>query len=90
MNGFGEKEARERAAEKASGTAGNIPQVGEAIQGAAREVGTQAVAAATQLYQQGATTAGYLGRLAAEQPVTALLLAAAVGYGLAYLIHRSD
>ena len=51
MNGFGEKEARERAAEKASGTAGNIPQVGEAIQGAAREVGTQAVAAATQLYQ---------------------------------------
>jgi hypothetical protein len=29
-----------------------------------------------------------LSRYAAEQPLTALLIAGAAGYGLAYLIHR--
>jgi ElaB/YqjD/DUF883 family membrane-anchored ribosome-binding protein len=63
-------------------------QAGEVIQGVAREVGTQASQAATVLYQQGTNAGGHLRRYTAEQPLTALLLAAAVGYGLAYLIHR--
>jgi hypothetical protein len=100
MNGFGEKEAREtadrakeareRAVERASDIAGSVSQAGEVIQELARDVGTQASQAATSLYQQGTTAGGYLSRFAAEQPVTALILAAALGYGLGYLIHRSD
>jgi hypothetical protein len=87
MNGFGEKGKSESAAERVSDAA---RQVGDAVQELAREAGTQADRAATALYEQGTTASGYLGRFAAEQPITALLLAAAFGYGLAYLIHRSD
>jgi hypothetical protein len=36
---------------------------------------------------QGARAGGYLSRYAA-QPLTALLIAGVLGYGLAYLIHR--
>lgn len=63
-------------------------QVSEAVQGVAREVGSQVGQAATTVYQQGANAGGYVSRYTAEQPLTALLVAAAVGYGLAYLIHR--
>ncbi len=63
-------------------------KVGEAIQGVASEMGNQASRAATTLYQQSTNAGGYLGRYTAEQPLTALLLAAAFGYALAYLIHR--
>ena len=63
-------------------------QAGEAIQGVARQVGDQAGQYATSLYQQGANAGGYVSRYTAEQPWTALLVAAAIGYGLAYLIHR--
>lgn len=65
-----------------------IAQASDAIQGVAREVGNQAGQAATTVYQQGARAGGYVSRYAAEQPLTALLVAAAIGYGLAYLIHR--
>jgi len=71
----------------ASGTQA-AAQAGELIKGAARDVGNQAGQAATALYQQGANAGGYLARFAAEQPLAALLIAAACGYGLAYLIHR--
>jgi ElaB/YqjD/DUF883 family membrane-anchored ribosome-binding protein len=64
-------------------------QAGEIMQGAARDVGTQAEQAAQAVYQQGARAGGYLSRYAAEQPLSALLVAGAIGYGLAYLIHRS-
>jgi ElaB/YqjD/DUF883 family membrane-anchored ribosome-binding protein len=63
-------------------------QAGDVVKGVARETGNRAGQAATALYQQGANAQGYVNRYVAEQPVTALLLAAAVGYGLAYLIHR--
>jgi len=84
------------AVERATGVARDLSAAGsqaaaqasDVIQGVAREVGNQAGQAATTLYQQSATAGGYLSRYAAEQPMTALLLAAAVGYGLAYLIHR--
>jgi ElaB/YqjD/DUF883 family membrane-anchored ribosome-binding protein len=63
-------------------------QASEIAQDVARQVGNQASQAATALYQQGTTAGSYVGRYTAEQPWTALLLAGAIGYGLAYLIHR--
>jgi ElaB/YqjD/DUF883 family membrane-anchored ribosome-binding protein len=60
----------------------------DAIQGAVRDVGNQASQAATTVYQQGARAGGSVSRYAAEQPLTALLIAGAIGYGIAYLIHR--
>jgi ElaB/YqjD/DUF883 family membrane-anchored ribosome-binding protein len=63
-------------------------QAVDAIQDAARDVGNQASQAATTVYQQGARAGGSVSRYAAEQPLTALLIAGAIGYGIAYLIHR--
>jgi len=72
-------------AHKAS-TAG--AQAVDAIQGAARDVGSQASRAATAVYEQSARAGGSVTRYTTEQPLTALLIAAAIGYGIAYLIHR--
>ena len=58
------------------------------IHGVARDMANQASQAATAVYQQGARAGGSVSRYAAEQPLTALLVAAAIGYGIAYLIHR--
>ena len=73
-------------AHKAS-TAG--AQAVDAIQGAARDVGNQASRAASAVYEQSARAGGSVTRYTTEQPLTALLIAAAIGYGIAYLIHRS-
>jgi hypothetical protein len=54
----------------------------------AREASNQATQAATSLYQQGSRAGGFISQYAAEQPMAALLAAGAIGYGLAYLIHR--
>jgi ElaB/YqjD/DUF883 family membrane-anchored ribosome-binding protein len=73
-------------AQKAS-TAG--AQAVDAVQGAARDVADHASRTATAAYQQGDRAVGSISRYATEQPLTALLVAAAIGYGIAYLIHRS-
>jgi ElaB/YqjD/DUF883 family membrane-anchored ribosome-binding protein len=65
-----------------------LEQAGDAIQGAAREVGNTVSQAATKLGQQSGRAGGYVGRYTAERPLTALLIAGALGYGLAYLIRR--
>jgi ElaB/YqjD/DUF883 family membrane-anchored ribosome-binding protein len=44
--------------------------------------------AASQAYQQGARAGGYVGEFVREQPLAALLMAGAIGYGIAYLIHQ--
>ena len=72
-------------AHKAS-TAGT--QAVDAIQGAARDVGNQATRVASAVYEQGTRAGGSVTRYTAEQPLTALLIAAAIGYGIAYRIHR--
>ena len=51
------------------------------------EAGKQVGDAATKAYQQGAHVAHQLSRNTAEQPLTALLIAGAVGYVIARLIH---
>ena len=66
-----------------------VAQASDAIRGVAREVGNKVDQAATTAYQRGARAGGYVSQYTAEQPLTALLIAGAIGYGLAYLIHRN-
>ena len=63
-------------------------QAADTIQGIARDVGNQVGQAASTVYEQGARAGGSVSRYTAEQPLTALVIAGAIGYGLAYLIHR--
>jgi ElaB/YqjD/DUF883 family membrane-anchored ribosome-binding protein len=55
-------------------------QAGSTIQDAATEV-------SKQVGDAGAKAADYVSRSTAEQPLLALLIAGAIGYGIAYLIH---
>jgi ElaB/YqjD/DUF883 family membrane-anchored ribosome-binding protein len=86
------QESATAAMDKAADLARKVSTAGvqavDAIQGAARDVGNQASQAATTVYQRGARAGGSVSRYAAEQPLTALLIAGAIGYGIAYLIHR--
>jgi hypothetical protein len=81
-------EAAEQAATLTRKVSAAGAQAAGAVQDAGREAGNQIREGAAALYQQGARAGGYVGQYAAEQPLTALLIAGAVGYGLAYLIHR--
>jgi hypothetical protein len=76
--------ALDKAADLAQKASAAGVQALDAVQGGARG----ASQAATAIYQQGARTSGSVARYTAEQPLTALLVAAAIGYGIAYLIHR--
>jgi ElaB/YqjD/DUF883 family membrane-anchored ribosome-binding protein len=62
---------------------------GSTAQDLARRAGEQVSMAGDTLYQQGARAGEYLARNVNEYPLTALLIAGAVGYGLAYLVHSS-
>jgi hypothetical protein len=61
---------------------------GNSIQGAAKETVKQVGDAAAKSYAQGARAGQYVSRNTAEQPLLALLIAGAIGYGIAYMIHR--
>jgi ElaB/YqjD/DUF883 family membrane-anchored ribosome-binding protein len=86
------REAAGAAVDKATDLAHKASTAGaqavDAIQGAARDVGNQASRTASVVYEQGARASGSVSRYTTEQPLTALLIAAAIGYGIAYLIHR--
>ena len=60
---------------------------GAAAQDLARRAREQAAAASDVLYQQSMRAGEYLTENVNEYPLTALLLAAAIGYGIAFLIH---
>jgi ElaB/YqjD/DUF883 family membrane-anchored ribosome-binding protein len=81
--------AMDKAADLAQKASNAGVQAVDAVQGVARDVANQATQAANAVYQQGARAGGSVSRYAAEQPLTALLVAAAIGYGIAYLIHRA-
>jgi len=83
-------EAMDKATARKASTVGGqaVARAGDAIQGAARDAGNRTRQAATILCQQGGRAGGYVSRYTADQPLTALLIAGALGYGLAYLIHR--
>jgi ElaB/YqjD/DUF883 family membrane-anchored ribosome-binding protein len=86
------KEGTATAMDKASEWAGRAKNASAAtistIQGAAREASTRVSDLATETYKQGASAGEYVSRSTAEQPLLALLLAAAVGYAIAFLLHR--
>ncbi len=73
-----------RAAEQARSA---MAQAGETAQDLANRAREQAAPAAQAVYDQGARAGEYVTRNVHQYPTTALLIAAAVGYGLAYLIH---
>lgn len=81
--------AMDKAADLAQKASNAGVQAVDAVQGVARDVANQASQAANAVYQQGARAGGSVSRYAAEQPLTALLMAAAIGYGISYLIHRA-
>ena len=78
------------AASQAMSAAGSVASsmTGDTAQDLARRAREQASAAGDTLYRQGAVAGEYLSRNVNEYPLTALLVAAAIGYGLAYLIHN--
>src|SRR5215469_14366105 len=78
--------AMDKAADLAQKASSAGVQAVDAIQGAARDVGNQASQSAAAVYQQGVRAGGTVSRYTAEQPLTALLIAGVIGYGLAYLI----
>ena len=73
-----------RAAEQARSA---MAKAGETAQDLANRAREQAAPAAQAVYDQGARAGEYVTRNVHQYPTTALLIAAAVGYGLAYLIH---
>jgi ElaB/YqjD/DUF883 family membrane-anchored ribosome-binding protein len=83
----GVESAVETASDLAAKTQTAAAEAGSTIQGAASETVRQVRDAAAKTYDQGAQAADYLSRNTAEQPLLALLLAGAVGYAIAYLIH---
>ena len=93
------KEGIANAVEKGSDLAGRAQkaavQAGSTIQDAAIETSKQVSDAAAKTYDQGAQALEYVRRNTSEQPLLALLIAGAIGYGIAYmnscaLIQRSS
>jgi len=62
--------------------------VGGMAQDAARQVADQATAAAGNISAQGALARDYVTKAVEGNPLAALLVAGAVGYAMACLIHR--
>jgi ElaB/YqjD/DUF883 family membrane-anchored ribosome-binding protein len=73
-----------RVAEQARPAIAKITETAQDFANRARE---QAAPTAQAVYDQGARAGEYVTRNVHQYPATALLIAAAVGYGLAYLIH---
>ena len=76
--------AIDKATDLARKASAPINQAADAIHGIAQDVGQ----AASTVYQQGARAGGSVSRYTSEQPLTALVIAGAIGYGRARLIHR--
>jgi hypothetical protein len=62
-------------------------EAGGRVRDAAIETAKQVGDAAATTYRQGARAGEYVSQNTAEQPLLALLIAGAIGYGIAYLIH---
>jgi len=63
-------------------------QASTAVRNAASQATHKASEIGDQLYASGARRTEALSRTVEEQPLTALLVAGAIGYGLSFLIHR--
>jgi hypothetical protein len=65
-----------------------VSDAGATAQDLARRAREEAALASDVLYQQGARTGKYLIQNVNEYPLTALLIAGGIGYGMAYLMLR--
>ena len=65
-----------------------VEDLGEKAQDIARRTRDQASVAAQNVYQQGNRAGVYLSENVQANPVPAVLIAGAIGFGLAYLIYR--
>ena len=79
--------ATETAGDLAGKTQAAVAGAASTIRDAASETVRQVRDTATQAYGQGAQAAEYVSRNTTEQPLTALLIAGAIGYGIAYMVH---
>jgi uncharacterized protein YjbJ (UPF0337 family) len=59
-----------------------------ALQDAAKKASTDATEIGERVYGDARRASQSLARTVEEQPLAALLVAAAIGYGIAYLVHR--
>ena len=59
-----------------------------AVQDAAQKAGAQASDMGERLYDRGRRAGEFVVRTVEQQPLAAVLIAAALGYGIAYLVHR--
>ena len=65
-----------------------VSDAGATAQDLARRAREEAALASDVFYQQGARTGKYLIQNVNEYPLTALLIAGGIGYGMAYLMLR--
>ena len=80
-------DAVEKAADLAGKAQTAAAQAGSTIRDAAIETSKQVSDAAAKTYAQGSQAAKYVSQQTAEQPLLALLVAGAIGYAIAYMIH---
>ena len=80
--------ASQQAKDMAQRAAQTAQETGEAAWDVAQRASAQARDVAGQAYAQGERTARELARRVEEQPLVALLIAGAVGYAIAYLLHH--
>ena len=80
----GKETVKDLASQASEAGAQAADRAGELLQ----KVAPQAKEAASNLYERGSQSGEYVRQYAAKQPGASLLIAAAIGYGLAYLIHR--
>ena len=62
-------------------------EAGATVRDAAVETAKQVGDAATKTYRQGVRAGEYVSQNTAEQPLLALLVAGAIGFGVAYMIY---
>ncbi len=82
------KSAAETVVDLASKARSAAVETGSAIRDKAIETGRQVSDAAAETYRRGVQASEYVKKNTAEQPLTALLVAGAIGFGLAYMIFR--
>jgi ElaB/YqjD/DUF883 family membrane-anchored ribosome-binding protein len=81
------KEVAQGAAAAAEDAVGKLGEARDAAWQTARKAGAQAREVADQAYQRGEHAAQELAGRVEERPLLALLIAAAAGYALGYLMH---
>ena len=79
--------ASDQAKDMAQRAAHTARETGEAAWDVAQRAQAQAREVASEAYAQGERTARALARRVEEQPLVALMIAGAVGYAMAYLVH---